>query len=84
MPNRILKESICTSDTVERLGWFEEVFFYRLIVSCDDFGRMDGRTAILRARMFPLKQIGEKEVEAGLSALEKAGLVQRYESGGRP
>ena len=37
MPNRILKESICRSDTIDHLTWFEEVLFYRLIVSCDDY-----------------------------------------------
>ena len=31
MPNRIIKESICTSDSIAELGWFEEVLFYRLI-----------------------------------------------------
>ena len=37
MPNRIIRESICTSDSVDKLSWFEEVLFYRLIVNCDDF-----------------------------------------------
>ena len=36
MPNRIIRESICTSDSVDKLSWFEEVLFYRLIVNCDD------------------------------------------------
>ena len=84
MPNRIIKESICTSDTIEELGWFEEVFFYRLIVNCDDFGRMDGRKAILRARMFPLKKIEDGDMEKGLCALEEAGLIWRYTSEGKP
>lgn len=56
MPNRIIRESICTSDSVDRLSWFEEVLFYRLIVSCDDFGRYDGRAAIIKNRLFPLKE----------------------------
>ena len=36
MPNRIIRESICTSDSIDKLSWFEEVLFYRLIVNCDD------------------------------------------------
>ena len=52
MPNRILKESICTSESIDRLSWLEEVTFYRLIVNCDDYGRMDARPPILRARLF--------------------------------
>ena len=43
MPNRIIKESICRSEEIDSLSWFEEVLFYRLIVTCDDFGRYDGR-----------------------------------------
>ena len=48
MPNRIIKESIRTSDSINELNWFEEVLFYRLMVSCDDYGRFDGRIAIIR------------------------------------
>ena len=43
MPNRILKESICTNEQIDGLTAFEETVFYRLIVICDDFGRFDGR-----------------------------------------
>ena len=32
MPNRIIKESICRSEEIDSLSWFEEVLFYRLIV----------------------------------------------------
>lgn len=41
MPNRIIKESICVSESIDSLSWFDEVFFYRLIVNCDDYGRLD-------------------------------------------
>jgi hypothetical protein len=84
MPNRILKESICTSDTVDCLSWFEEVFFYRLLVNCDDYGRMDARVPILKARMFPLKQVNEKDMSATLSRLQEVGLILVYECEGRP
>jgi len=47
MPNRIIKESICRSEEIDSLSWFEEVLFYRLIVTCDDFGRYDGRAKII-------------------------------------
>lgn len=79
MPNRILRESICTSDTVDRLSWFEEVLYYRLIVNCDDFGRFDGRTAVVKNRLFPLKDtLTLKTVEAALHGLANAGLVTLY------
>ena len=83
MPNRILKESICTSDSVEKLSWFEEVFFYRLIVNCDDYGRMDARLPILRARLFPLKNTTNKDIKNALQSLRSAGLIDLYEVDGR-
>lgn len=84
MPNRILKESVCTSDSVDSLSWFEECFFYRLIVNCDDYGRMDARPAILKARLFPLKDITHKNIADALQALRAAGLVELYEVDAHP
>lgn len=85
MPDRILKESICTSDTLDRLTWFDEVFFYRLIVCCDDFGRYDARPMILKNRLFPLKDdLTTKAVEASLLRLTTVGLVMTYVCDGRP
>lgn len=85
MPNRIIRETICTSDSIDGLSWFEEVLFYRLIVSCDDFGRYDGRTAVIKNRLFPLKEnLTLKTVENALHGLASAGLVVLYKSqGGR-
>ena len=85
MPNRILKESICTSDTVDGLSWFEEVLFYRLIVNCDDYGRFDGRTAVIKNRLFPLKErLSSNAVEASVMKLAACGLVTLYTFEGKP
>ena len=35
MPNRIIKETICTSDTIDLLNAEEERLFYRLLVNAD-------------------------------------------------
>lgn len=83
MPNRILKESICTSDSIDGLTWFEEVMFYRLIVNCDDYGRMDARLPILRARLFPLKTVTNQQVGEALESLRSAGMIDLYEVDGR-
>ncbi|MEG1774847.1 MAG: transcriptional regulator, partial [Oscillospiraceae bacterium] len=85
MPNRIIKESICTSDTVDQLTWFEEVTFYRLIVNCDDYGRFDGRAAVIKSRLFPLKSVvTEKSVLDAIHKLSRVGLVTLYEFEGKP
>lgn len=79
MPNRILKESICVSESIDSLSWFEEVLFYRLIVNCDDFGRFDGRTAVIKNRLFPLKDdLTLGTVKAAIQKLVSAGLVITY------
>ena len=84
MPNRIIKESICTSESIDALTTFQEVFFYRLIVSCDDFGRYDARPKVLAARLFPLKDIRASQAEDALRALASAELVTLYEVDGKP
>lgn len=85
MPNRIIKETICTSDSIDSLSWFEEVLFYRLIVNCDDFGRYDGRAAIIKNRLFPLKEmLTIHEVADALSNLEDAHLITMYDHDDRP
>lgn len=85
MPNRILKESVCTSDSVDQLSWFEEVLFYRLIVNCDDYGRFDGRPAIIKNRLFPLKEnLTIKTVSGAINRLASVGMVTLYEFEGKP
>ena len=84
MPNRILKESICRSEEIDFLSWFEEVLFYRLIVTCDDYGRYDGRAKVIKGTCFPLKDITEKDIDKALSKLSVVGLVKIYEIQEKP
>ena len=85
MPNRIIKESICRSDQINGLTPFEEVLFYRLMVSVDDYGRFDGRTAIIKNTLFPLKDgLSQGQIEDAMFDLECAGLVALYKVDGRP
>lgn len=84
MPTRILKESICTSENIDSLSAFQETMFYRLIVNCDDYGRMDARPKILASRLFPLKDIRVAQITDALRALSSAELVTLYEVNGKP
>lgn len=83
MPNRIIKESICRSDDINSLSWFEEVLFYRLMVNCDDYGRFDGREKIISSYCFPLKDIKESEITKALKKLSAEGLITRYHADGK-
>lgn len=86
MPNRIIKESICTSDNLNELTPEEEIFFYRLMVNCDDFGRMDARPQILLAKCFPLRvhTISSEDIEQYLQALAQQDLIILYEVEEKP
>ena len=76
MSNRILKQSICTSESIDQLDWFEEVFYYRLIVNVDDYGVFDARPKILKASLFPLRDVK-------MSQIEKA-MIHLYTVEGKP
>lgn len=77
MPNRLIKESICTSETIDLLNSDEECFFYRILVNCDDYGRTDARIPVITSRCYPLKSSDSKRkhVEKMLESLQNAGLI---------
>lgn len=79
MSNRVIKDSIRTNPKIASLTWFEEVLFYRLIVSADDYGCYEGRVPIVKNTLFPMKEnVTNKSVENALNKLVKVGLVCRY------
>lgn len=85
MPNRVIKESIKRSPQIDSLTWFEEVVFYRLIVTADDYGCTDGRPVLLKNELFPTKEtITKKSIEEAIRKLASVGLVYQYESNGMP
>ncbi len=79
MGDRLLKETICQSEELEELCDFAEILFYRLIVSCDDFGRFTANARVIRGRLFPLREDLELDtVREALDELERVGLIARY------
>lgn len=88
MPNRILRESITTSATIDGLSAEAEVLFYRLLVVADDYGRMDARPAVVLARCYPLRidadhrsKLSTGAIRLQLAALQQAGLISFYAVG---
>lgn len=82
MPNRIIKESICTSDSIDKLTIEAERLFYRLIVNCDDFGTLDARLPIIKSKCFPLKSsdITDNQLISWLTELEAQQMIFFYEN----
>lgn len=85
MPDRILRESIRTSDTLARLTAFQELCFLHLIVTVDDNGTHDARPNILAKALFPARNsIRPAQIADTLRALSDAELVDLYEVEGKP
>ena len=85
MPNRIIKESICTSETVAQLSDFEFRLWIGLITQADDAGRCDARAAIIKGHVFPLRErVTIKDIDNALHALADKGCVSLYTVGGKP
>lgn len=85
MPNRIIKESIGTSEKIASLSDFEFRVWISLIVSADDAGRGDARPAVIRGRCFPLRErVTVKDVDAAVHGLAAKGCVSLYTVGGKP
>jgi hypothetical protein len=85
MPDRILRAAILSSDRVNRLKWPEEVFYRRLMSVVDDYGRYDGRDAILRTALYPLKVDSVREADISLwkRCVADAGLIVLYTVDGK-
>lgn len=85
MPNRIIKESLCTSEKIAELTDFEFRLWVGLITQADDMGRGDARAAIIKGRVFPLRdRITAKDIDAAVHGLAAKGCVSLYTVGGKP
>lgn len=81
MPNRLLREGITTSEKIDRLSTEAELFYYRLLVAVDDYGRIDARPAVLIAKCFPLRtdRIKAEHIFSWLAELDSTGILMAYE-----
>ncbi len=85
MPNRIIKESIRTSKTVNSLSDFEFRVWLYLITYVDDYGRGSADPEILRGMVFPRRRgITEAQISDALHKLANTGMVNLYEVDGEP
>ena len=82
MPVRYLRPGVRDSELIDGLDPLTEVFFYRLLVTVDDYGRFDARPAMLKAQCFPIKDsITAADCEQMLIELVRSGLVFAYDTG---
>jgi hypothetical protein len=84
MPTRYLKPGVRDSEAIDSLSPLAETLFYRLLVTVDDFGRYDGRPAMVKAHCFPIKDMTPAKCASLLDELHAAGLVHIYTTDGKP
>lgn len=85
MPNRIIKESLFSSEKISELSDFNFRLWIGLITQADDYGRGDARPAIIKGRVFPLRErVRLQDIEDGLATLAAGSCVSLYEVGGKP
>ena len=77
MANRILRDWT-QSENVNSISEKAEVFFTRLIMKSDDFGRFYGNVKLLRAGLYPLRNVPDKDIEKSISECLKAKLIVLY------
>ena len=78
MPNRILRDWT-DSFAVHELNANEERFFVRLLMKADDFGRFHGSPKLLKAALFPLHSLDDKDVTKWRDKCSTEGLIDLYE-----
>ena len=85
MPNRIIKDTIHTSDTVNQMTDFQFRLWVNLITYVDDYGRGDARPAIIKGICFPLRErLSNADISKALQDLAGMGCVTLYEVDGKP
>jgi hypothetical protein len=85
MPNRYTREGINDSKTINRLSWQGEVFYRRLMLAVDDFGRFEADTELLRCELFKrqLSKVSEDDIERLLAECQDVEALFMYVIGGK-
>lgn len=84
MPNRVMKDTILTSRSVDLLSEGAENLLHRLILVADDYGRFDASPKVLLARCFPMK-VGDwkpERIEKLRNEVVAVGTIELYEHRG--
>lgn len=85
MGNRMMKDTIRTSKSVNVLSDFEFRAWVYLITYVDDFGRGSADPELLKGFVFPRrKSVTESQIQKVLASLANTGMINLYEVDGEP
>jgi hypothetical protein len=80
MPDRIIRESALTSESLARVSDFAERLFFRLTIIADDYGRFNGNVSVIRGRCMPIvPNATEKRIESALEELVHVDSIRLYD-----
>lgn len=83
MPNRIIKDSIRTSRTVNAMTDFQFRVWVYLITYVDDYGRGSADPELIKGFVFPRrKRLSESDIEKTLAELAGMGCISLYDVDG--
>lgn len=82
MPNRILRDWT-TSEAVDRLSLGAEVFYIRLIMKADDYGNYTANPKLLKAALFPLRDVTPNQVAKWVEECADAQIIVLYHVDGK-
>ncbi len=83
MPQRFLRPGVRSSKRWNRISWFEQTFYIRLITLVDDYGRYEADPELLQNEAFPYgdpdgKQVKAQTIAVALQTFAHKGLVIIY------
>lgn len=87
MPSRVMRGDFLGSESMSRVSEAAELMFAKLILACDDFGRLDARPLMLRSTLFPMRpSVTVDDIVARLAELTEGEdpPVALYVVGNRP
>mgnify|MGYP000981133513 CR=1 FL=1 len=84
MPNRILRDWTDSED-IQKLSEGAEIFYTRLIMKADDYGRYSGNAVMIKNTLFPLKdEITIGSIKNWVKECQDAGILLAYVVDNRP
>lgn len=80
MPTRLIRDGINSSERVNKLSQGAEIFYRRLLLETDDYGRASAHYSLLLANCFPLKLevVKISDIEQWLSECTSVHLIEIY------
>ena len=78
---RMITSDIFSDDWYGQLGFFEQQLWIGLFAKCaDDQGRLLDNAFLIRAALFPYKDVAGSEIDAVLATFAEAGKIVRYQA----